>query len=281
MNPFSTIITAVNAQGTCALVTLVLAEGSTPRDAGAWMIVTPHGYHGTIGGGTMEWHAMAEAQGLLGKPATIKTIRKSLGPDLGQCCGGRVTLEIESFDRNSLTDLEERAAHFHEELRHIHIWGAGHVGRALVLALAPLPFRVTWWDIRPDAFPAFMPQNVTGRRGAPSEMEADQALVLVMSHSHALDFDVVDFALRNPGFAQVGLIGSATKRARFKKRLGEAGHDTANLARLTCPIGVRAVTSKLPAAIAAGVVVQLLEWDEELRNGVAAADIHTKMHRRN
>jgi xanthine dehydrogenase accessory factor len=261
MNIWAKIAAALEAHGTCALVTVISAEGSTPREEGAAMIVTPAGYHGSIGGGTLEWHAMAEAQALLGKPAATKTIRKTLGPDLGQCCGGRVELLIESFDRASLTHVREKAAAFVDDARHLHLWGAGHVGRALVLALAPLPFRISWWDGRPNAFPAAVPQNVTCRAGGPEDMEPD-AFVLVMSHSHALDFEIVDVALRNPAFPFVGLIGSATKRARFVKRLREAGVDPI---RLTCPIGVSSLKSKHPAAIAAGVAVQLLERDEMLR----------------
>ena len=99
------------------------------------------------------------------------------------------------------------------------------------------------------------------------------ALVLVMSHSHALDFEIVDFALRNPAFAFVGLIGSATKRARFVKRLREAGVDPS---RLTCPIGVQGLKSKHPAAIAAGVTVQLLELDELLRGVEMDSEITLK-----
>ncbi len=261
MNPHAKILASLTSHGTCALVTIIAADGSTPREAGAWMLVTPLGFHGSIGGGTLEWHAMAEAQSLLGKPATHKTIRKHLGPDLGQCCGGRVDLKIESFDQSSFALVQERAENFAEVLRHIHLWGAGHVGRALVLALAPLPFKISWWDSRPNAFPAVVPQTVTCRSGAPPEMEPD-AFVLVMSHSHALDFEIVDVALRNTGFPFVGLIGSQTKATRFRKRLSEAGLDPA---RLTCPIGVSTLKSKHPAAIAAGVAVQLLEQDELLR----------------
>lgn len=272
MNPHQKILASLTAHGTAVLVTVISAEGSTPRDVGAWMVVTPQGYHGSIGGGTLEWHAMAEAQALLSKPATHKIIRKNLGPDLGQCCGGRVALKIESFDESSLILVKQQAQDHVEVLRHLHLWGAGHVGRALVLALAPLPFKISWWDERPNAFPAAVPHNVTCRVGAPSDMEP-AALVLVMSHSHALDFEIVDFALRNPAFAFVGLIGSATKRARFVKRLREAGVDSS---RLTCPIGVQGLKSKHPAAIAAGVAVQLLELDELLRSVEMDSEIALK-----
>ncbi len=261
MNHYAKILAALQAQGTCTLMTVTDTQGSTPREVGAWMVVTPQGFHGSIGGGTLEWHAMAEAQALLGKPATHKIIRKTLGPDMGQCCGGRVELRIESFDRGSIPHVRLDAETFVEDLRHLHLWGAGHVGRALVMALAPLPFRISWWDARPNAFPAAVPQNVTCRSGSPLDMEPD-AFVLVMSHSHALDFEIVDVALRNSSFSFVGLIGSATKRARFVKRLRDA---SVEVQRLTCPIGVSSLTSKHPAAIAAGVAVQLLEYDEKMR----------------
>ncbi len=261
MNPYSRILVALESHGTCTLVTVTETQGSTPREVGAWMVMTPLGFYGSIGGGTLEWHAMAEAQALLGKPATHKTIRKTLGPDMGQCCGGQVELRIESFDRASIVAVRTQAENHVEDVRHLHLWGAGHVGRALVLALAPLPFRISWWDARPNAFPAAVPQNVTCRVGMPLDMEHN-AFVLVMSHSHALDFEIVDVALRNPSFSFVGLIGSDTKRARFVKRLREANVD---VARLTCPIGASSLTSKHPAAIAAGVAVQLLEYDEKMR----------------
>ncbi len=266
MNYWQKIIAAVEDQGTCVLITITNAEGSTPREQGAWMVVTLQGFHGSIGGGTLEWHAMAEAQALLGKPATYRVIRKNLGPDLGQCCGGRVDLRIESFDRASLPQLRSHATNHREDFQHIHLWGAGHVGRALVMALAPLPFRISWWDARPNAFPSLVPQNVTCLAGNPAEMEGN-AFVLVMTHSHALDFEIVDYALRNPTFPFVGLIGSQTKRARFIKRLREAGVDAK---RLTCPIGISSLKSKLPAVIAAGVAVQMIEQCE-LRRAVTPA----------
>jgi xanthine dehydrogenase accessory factor len=250
-------MTAMTAMSACVVVRVVKAEGSTPREVGAVMLVTQDGFKGSIGGGTLEWQAMAEAQAMLSEAKTTKQMHKHLGPDMGQCCGGRVTLFFESFATVAESDFEQAP-----DLTHIHLWGAGHVGRALVMALAPLPFRVSWWDQRPNAFPQMVPQNVTCRNGSPADMTPD-AMVLVMSHSHALDFEIVDFALRNPEFRFVGLIGSQTKKARFLKRLREASVDAS---RLTCPIGVGTVKSKHPAAIAASVAVQMLAQDELLRS---------------
>jgi xanthine dehydrogenase accessory factor len=240
------------------MVKVTSTRGSTPREVGAWMIVTPLGFHGTIGGGTLEWHAMAEAQSLLHKSPTQKATRKILGPDMGQCCGGSVELLIESFDSSSIPAVKAKADNFVEDFRHLHLWGAGHIGRALVLALAPLPFRISWWDARPNAFPAVVPQNVSCRSGSPEDMEPG-AMVLVMSHSHALDFEIVDYALRNGSFPFVGLIGSDTKKARFMNRL-EVRPEF-----LVCPIGEISIQSKHPAVIAAGIAVQVLVQDELLR----------------
>ncbi|MFN4141459.1 xanthine dehydrogenase accessory protein XdhC [Aestuariivirga sp.] len=287
MKVWALIARALEAHGTCAMVSVVKAEGSVPREEGARMVVTPQGFHGTIGGGTLEWKALAEAQALLGKPRAVRTVRQSLGPDLGQCCGGRVTLAVESFDASSLPEAQALAAReeqgpftltgrlpgagiaerFGEVRRAVLLFGAGHVGRALVLALAPLPFDVTWSDPRPEAFPAAVPGNVTLIAGDPLGVVAAAprgSLAFVMSHSHALDLAIVDAALRNPAIAEVGVIGSATKRARFEKRLREAGVDEARVTGLICPIGAGGIRSKHPAAIAVSAAAQLILLDEAL-----------------
>lgn len=285
MKAWNLIASTLAAQGTCALVSVVKAEGSVPREEGARMVVTRDGFHGTIGGGTLEWKALAEAQRLLDKRAQVKMLTQSLGPDLGQCCGGRVTLAIESFDTSSHAEARSLAAreaagpftltnrlpgvveNFGERRRAVIVFGAGHVGRALVLSLAPLPFDVTWVDPRPEAFPGAMPQNATGFSGDPLEAVAaapEGALVFIMSHSHALDLQIVDAALRNLKIVHVGVIGSATKRARFERRLREAGVDSARVEAMICPIGIGSIRSKLPAAIAVSVAAQLITLDEAL-----------------
>ena len=143
------------------------------------------------------------------------------------------------------------------------VW-AGHVGRALVLALAPLPFAVRWIDSRPNEFPPHVPQNVvtvcTGRfRCANWPQAPPTGMVIVMTHSHALDFDITAAALKRRTFDFVGLIGSDTKRARFAawaRQMGvvqQSDHD-----RLICPIGILEIRGKEPATIAAGLAAQLL-----------------------
>jgi xanthine dehydrogenase accessory factor len=153
-------------------------------------------------------------------------------------------------------------------VRAVYLFGAGHVGRALALALAPLPFAVRWIDPRRDAFPTHAPVNVTLIHAPepPAELVSapDSALVVVMTHSHALDLEIVAEALRVERFGYVGLIGSATKRARFLSQMRAAGRTEVQLARLVCPIGVPGLESKDPAVIAASTAAQLLIVSESL-----------------
>ncbi len=304
VQPFRRIIEAIEAEGAAALISLVKTEGSSPREAGARMVVRPSGgFHGTIGGGELEWQALEAARDALGVGSRAASRRVvALGPELGQCCGGRVEWRIETFDardRDALWPLlaAEREGLFAAVARMgsdgrveraidngepadaplergawrerygmqttwVYLFGAGHVGRALALALAPLPFAVRWIDSRADAFPERAPLNVTLVHAADPTVELanapDGALVVVMTHSHPLDLAIVDAALRGERFAYVGLIGSATKRARFLSQLRDAGRTEAELAALVCPIGVPGVEGKEPAVIAASVAAQLL-----------------------
>jgi xanthine dehydrogenase accessory factor len=289
MKVWAHIVKTLEAHGTCAMISVVKVEGSAPREAGARIVVTPLGFHGTIGGGTLEWQAIAKAQALLGKPTQHKLSVHSLGPDLGQCCGGRVQLVTEVFARNDLAAAREFALReeigvfaetgrilapdfseqFGDSNRKLYLFGAGHVGRALVLALTPLPFDVIWIDTREGAFPSVVPSNMVTIQSEVPAAEITNAppgsFAVVMTHSHALDLEIIDAVLRNPRFAYAGLIGSATKRMRFSKRLREAGVPDENISAMVCPIGVSSIKSKHPSAIAAATVAQLLERDELLR----------------
>ena len=303
LNVFSALAAAIGEEGQAALVTVVDAQGSAPRDAGARMVVRPTGaFAGTIGGGALEFEAMARARAALSRgrgPAERKAL--ALGPELGQCCGGRVELTIEIFDESDLAEARRLAAAeaqgafatlitlgpdgryaralaepgetapasgarleaFGEAATPLLLFGAGHVGRALALALAPLPFEVRWVDSRPGAFPRFAPPNAKRIEIENPEAEIDAApdgaFVVVMTHSHPLDLALVARALSAERFGYVGLIGSATKRARFLSQMRQAGIPERALKRLTCPIGVPGVKGKAPAVIAAAVAAQLLQ----------------------
>jgi len=311
MSTWPTIERFLAEHGAAALVTLAQAQGSSPREAGARMVVAPNGaFTGTIGGGALEWGALAEAQALLARrdgPAVTR-LDRALGPDLGQCCGGRVLLTIERFgtaDRQAIAPLSEaeqagvlstigtlasdgrlsrrvakenegrspRPAYeiqsdgrvyerFGDEPTPFYLFGAGHVGRALSVAFGPLLFLVTWIDMRPGAIPDTFPTNVTAiREGDPVELlgrAPDGAFIAVMTHSHALDLDLVIAALQANRFPYVGLIGSATKRARFTSAMQKMGMASDVVGKLVCPIGLTTIKDKAPAAIAASVAAQVL-----------------------
>ncbi|SHN18769.1 xanthine dehydrogenase accessory protein XdhC [Roseibium suaedae] len=311
MKVWAHIAKLLESDGACALITVARADGSTPREAGARMVVRADGgFFGTIGGGMLEFQSIAWAREALAASIPGLTLRRfSLGPDLGQCCGGRADLGVEVFCREQLAEargfaaLEASGLAFHtralpedgkplrrklvelaespfalsgngeltetfgEAARPLVLFGAGHVGRALVLSLAQLPFAVTWADSRADAFPLAVPGNVTKQLSSdPAEVlraAPDGAFVLVMTHSHALDEDIVAAALGAQRFAYVGVIGSLTKRARFEKRLAARGLSKSLISDLVCPIGADGPKSKLPAAIAAGVTVELLIRHEQ------------------
>jgi xanthine dehydrogenase accessory factor len=288
------------------LVTVAEAKGSTPRESGAKMLVRAGDIVDSIGGGQLELLAIDAARRMMAERAPKPDLmRYSLGPDLGQCCGGAVRLLLEPLsktDRRWLTQWQTQASNpearwlatasdgaktwiepedgadgarvseaargwqvletVRRRSRPLWLFGAGHVGRALAKVVAELPFEVTWLDSRFDGFPAEIPdgvRHVVAPRLADKVDEAPPAsLFLVLTHSHQLDLDICDRALRRGDVAFLGLIGSATKRARFLSALKGRGHGPAALERLVCPIGLAAVPGKQPMAIAVAAAAQLL-----------------------
>lgn len=269
----------VARDGTVTLVTVADTKGSAPREIGAMMAVLVDGsYLGTIGGGALEHEAQVLARQLaVQAQSASRRIDRALGPDLGQCCGGRVLLDLRVLTREDLAELNERAkaADLCDTRQPLLLFGAGHVGRALSLALAPLPFRITWVDGRDDAFPAVIPANAEAlaSRNPPAEVARAESgsFVLVLTHDHALDLAITAAALARDDLPFVGLIGSATKRARFERRLHELGLSDVRIAALACPIGLPGIHGKEPPVIAASVAAQLLSLVDE-RTRVSAKD---------
>jgi xanthine dehydrogenase accessory factor len=228
------------------LVTIVAVAGSAPREPGAKMVVAAARQHGTIGGGMLEHQAVQRARRMLREGVCVPAVEElPLGPALGQCCGGRVTLMLEPVVPPSST---------------LYLFGAGHVGREVVAVLSGLPdLLIVWIDGRDGQFPAELPDGV---RRIVSELPEAEALeapagsaFLVMTHSHDLDFRLVETVLRRGEHRWLGLIGSATKRARFLRRLQARGLDGDSL---VCPIGIEGIRGKHPRTIAIAVAAQLL-----------------------
>lgn len=252
------------SQGPAVLVVIEEAQGSVPRETGAWMAVFADTTCGTIGGGRLEWEAEAEARQMLVTGCTESGRRRiPLGPHLGQCCGGVVTLGLFHVTTD---DAPVWARRWHPGTRPLALFGGGHVGRAIVQALCPLPFTVHWIDSRDGVFPSSLPPQVHAEHSDPVHQAVPElpagSQVLIMSFSHAEDLDIVAACLdRQRARADlpfIGLIGSRTKWATFRHRLEARGYTETDLAQVTCPIGLPGITGKAPEVIAASVVAQLL-----------------------
>jgi xanthine dehydrogenase accessory factor/xanthine dehydrogenase large subunit len=243
------------------LVSVSRAEGSTPREEGATMLVTHKTSHGTIGGGQLEFHTIDVAREMITDGTRERRLDLPLGPHLGQCCGGRVELHLRPVDRAILETLTREEECEARAEPHVLLFGAGHVGFALAHALAPLPLAVTLLDDR-DARPPPLPESVTFKRLEDPEREVEGApsgsAFVVLTHSHALDYRLADAALRRDDARYVGMIGSATKRARFERWFLARGGARETLLRFVCPIGGNNVRDKRPSVIAALAAAEIL-----------------------
>lgn len=298
----------IAAHGVVARVVIASVAGSSPREVGASMLVWGAGQSGTIGGGALEFTAANRARQMLGSGG-LRLDHEALGPGLGQCCGGAVILVTEVYSaalgvpdngviaraisgapmplavKRLLDHARAQGATPAPQLvqgwmvepvakpsRGLWIWGAGHVGRALVSVIAPLPeFEITWVDVAEDRFPAVIPAGV---RALPvPEAAAAVALApvgaehLILTYSHALDLDLCHRLLGH-GFASAGLIGSHSKWARFRSRLAALGHQPAQIARIRCPIGAKHL-GKHPQAIAIGVAADILVKPQFIRQEIS------------
>jgi len=294
---------AVAEHGRVTRVVIAATHGSCPRETGAAMLVWEDGQSGTIGGGALEYELASAARA---QAVACRLSRHALGPEMGQCCGGAVEVVSEVYDAATLPEAEAVVARpvsgpaamplsvkrllatarnqgrppeaqlidgwmiepVARPTREIWIWGAGHVGRALVAVLAPLPeTRITWVDTAPDRFPEDIPEGVPPLPAAePARLvphAPHDAHHLVLTYSHALDLELCHQLLAH-GFASAGLIGSATKWARFRKRLAALGHGPDQIDGIRCPIGDPSL-GKHPQAIAVGVAAEILRPGAQTR----------------
>jgi xanthine dehydrogenase accessory factor len=280
------LLMRLNAKGSCVWLFVASTQGSVPREVGASMLVTAQETFGTIGGGHLELKAIEHAREMLERNANVATQRHfPLGPALGQCCGGAVGVlfaPIRETDRDEIEKIAaieaqggryvfSRVTDTNETVTvplefnpwHIVVFGAGHVGKAIVEVCTTLPCRITWIDEREAEFPKQVATNV---RVVNSDSPADEvkripagAQVLVLTHSHALDLDICFALLKREDLAYCGLIGSATKAATFRKRFEQHGYAASEISRIICPIGREPSRSKHPGAIAVSVAFDLSE----------------------
>ncbi len=281
----------------CVMVTVASTVGSTPREAGSKMIVTADELFGTIGGGNLEFQACSIARDQI----QSKQLRRfPLGAGLGQCCGGLVNLlfepivgtddwidtaiEYQSINRAWVREVplktgSVRVRQYQDEKPgllgsdwfievnrsnqiELILFGAGHVGRAIVETMRHLPVHIRWVDSRDDEFPSRVPDNVetvcTDSLEAEVDMAGFEAHFLVMTHDHALDQLLCEQILKRDDFAYLGLIGSQSKRRMFEARMKRRGVDEEKFRRMTCPIGIDGIEGKQPAMIAISVAAQIM-----------------------
>ncbi|MCY3768333.1 MAG: xanthine dehydrogenase accessory protein XdhC [Gammaproteobacteria bacterium] len=247
-------ISRLHADG-CSLVivTILSVEGSSPRATQTKMVVSENGIYDTIGGGNLEFRAISKARDLLAA-ATPAVVREwvTLGMDLTQCCGGRVELLYECLPARNFD---------------IVVFGAGHVGKALVKILSDLPCRVRWMDSRSEVVDRVrqeqkLPSSVRIRHLKRPDVEVEEcgpnAYYLVMTHSHELDLELVQAILSRSDIHYCGLIGSKSKAAKFRNRLKRKQFSEQEIARLISPIGLSEVPGKRPMEVAVSVAAQLI-----------------------
>jgi xanthine dehydrogenase accessory factor len=247
------------------IVSVARIDGSTPREAGAAMFVTATSALGTIGGGHLELKSIAAAREALAAPAQggevlSVTRRFPLGPALGQCCGGVAHVRFDVCRAGVMPGGLQVAPP--PALFILYLFGAGHVGQALVDVLAQVDCEVVWIDSREQQFPARVPANTRVEFSDAPEMEVASAptgaFYLVLTHSHALDLAIVERILKRGDAGFAGMVGSRTKRVTFERRLRERGIGDTALQGLTCPIGMPGITGKAPGVVAIAAAAQLL-----------------------
>lgn len=247
------------------LVRVVKTQGSVPREVGAWMAVMASHVIGSIGGGHLEFDAIAQARTMLtGTHVPTEPQRVALGPSLGQCCGGVVFLRYELLGPQDAAGLAQR---LQAPATPVALFGGGHVGQALARQLAHLPFALHWIDSRDEIFPADTAPNIRCEHSDPVQAAvadiAPGSAVLIMSFSHAEDLEILAQCLlrarEKNDLPYIGLIGSKSKWATFRHRLEARGFNERDFARVTSPIGVPGIAGKQPEVIAVAVAAQLLQ----------------------
>lgn len=251
----------LDRSGPAVLVEVVEALGSTPRDAGAWMVVSSTDTLGTIGGGQLEFLCIARAREALASGEPVAALDIPLGPEIGQCCGGLVSISLSHIGEGAARMLRERAVREYAARTAVYVFGAGHVGNALGQVLSLLPFRTLLVDNRAEEI-AKVPERVEARHVAVQEAVVREAparsAFVVLTHDHGLDFLIAQEALARGDAAYVGMIGSKTKRATFKSWLRDMGFDEGMVDGLTMPIGGSDVDDKRPEVIAALTAAEII-----------------------
>ena len=239
---------------------LTRVRGSSPREAGATIWVSERDIHGTVGGGQLEYMVIDQARALLASGGQTGDMDVPLGPEIGQCCGGRVEVALTRLDQAAQREVEQRLLAERENFPHVYILGAGHVGRALAACCALLPVKTILIDSRAEELAratAPVEQRLSPIPEADIRSAPANSAFVVLTHDHAQDFLLTAEALTRGDAAYVGMIGSATKRVSFRNWCRQAQPDT-DQTPLVCPIGGPSDIDKRPEVIAAMVAAEVM-----------------------
>ncbi|MCW5721810.1 MAG: xanthine dehydrogenase accessory protein XdhC [Devosia sp.] len=240
---------------------LTQVRGSSPRAEGTFMLVAPDAIFGTIGGGALEYMVIDHARRLIIQGRAEEAMDVPLGPEIGQCCGGRVAVGLRYADAAIRRELVQRIAAEETAKPQVYVFGAGHVGRVLAQILALLPVRVEVIDTRREELDQ-LPSGIASRRVAMPEAVVRSApegsCFVILTHDHALDFLIAFEALARQDSPYVGMVGSRTKRAKFASWYVEQGGDREALDRLVLPIGAQGLGDKRPSVIAALAAAEIM-----------------------
>lgn len=262
MTPRTTELTTFFATNPDAIVCeLTAVRGSSPREQGTFMLVGPADLFGTIGGGALEYMVIDHARRLIASGRAEAAMDVPLGPEIGQCCGGRVEVSLRHVDAAIRKRLAALVMAEDAALPHVFVFGAGHVGRALAQILALLPVRLEVIDTRRDELD-LLPRSIASRAVAMPEAVVRTAprgsSYVILTHDHALDFLIAQEALARTDAPYVGMVGSQTKRARFSSWFKAEGGDAKLLDRLVLPIGQQGLGDKRPEVIAALAAAEIM-----------------------
>lgn len=261
----------LEAQTAVIRVVLTRVRGSSPRNEGTEMFVAPESLCGTIGGGQLEHRAIEAARRMLRDGALSHRMDVPLGPEIGQCCGGRVELSLSRMRGSDRRAALERAETEAAVLPHVYVMGAGHVGRAIARQAQHLPVRCILVDTRASEI-ALCDADVETRVSPIPEVDIATAppgsAFIVLTHDHGLDFLLTSAALERGDAAYVGMIGSATKRVKLRNWM-RRHCDLAHFDQLVCPVGASGSRDKRPSLIAAFVVAEIMAdlTSETVANG--------------
>lgn len=250
----------LETHGSVVRIVLTRVQGSSPRNEGTEMFVSAQSLLGTIGGGQLEHMAIGAAREMLRDGALNRDMNVPLGPEIGQCCGGRVEIGLSRLRGSDRNLAAARARDQDEALPHVYVMGAGHVGRALAAQFQHMPVRCVLVDTRSEEI-ALCDADVEARISAIPEIDIARAPMrsafIVLTHDHGLDFLLASAALERGDAAYVGMIGSATKRAKFGNWVRDnCAHRS--IEHLNCPIGASSSRDKRPSVIAAFVVAEVM-----------------------